>query len=221
MPYLKSPALHAPRGVGVEKFKEVAISRMCLIAVSDTGFKELKPSFWRSCCTAFAHGLGLMYFHEGVLHTEQHLEYDSDALQTRLRTVPSGIRIALHLRAATFGSLCQSNLHPHVLHLEGPAQAHLTLALMHNGSIPSLQAHPNQGPSDSSVLAQCWLKDRISSAPLQWDSPPVLSDLHELAGNQNRLVLLDHRGKWVVIGETLGFTHEGTWLSNKKVAQWL
>lgn len=192
---------------------------MCLIAKSKNGFQGLPRQFWRAACASFSDGLGVMYHHDGQLFVTKLERYDTDTVLSIIQTIPQGAVAALHLRAATYGSRCGGNLHPHVLQQVAPAP--LTLAVMHNGSIRNLKANPVSGPSDTQLLVSQWLRELMLDPTVEWHSASTLDCIKTFIGPNNRLVLLDGAGVWRVVGEELGFMVGDTWLSNKKVAGWV
>lgn len=190
---------------------------MCLIALSRSRFAELTPSFWREACRANPHGLGLMYHAGHQLHVERIETYDEQTLQRLLDEVPAGVQVAVHLREATFGAGGCLNLHPHLLRDDDGRM----LAMMHNGSVPAMNAHPDEGPSDSALLLQNWLGPRLSGRLQGWRHPDLLAELQAFLPERNRLVFLDSEGHWQVLREEEGFFAGQTWLSNPKARAWV
>jgi predicted glutamine amidotransferase len=190
---------------------------MCLIATSTSGFEDLPRHFWHAAIAAFTDGMGVMYHDGEAVVTYHSLEYDTDKLFEVLLKVPTGKRVAVHLREATYGARCAENIHPHVLHLSARA----VLAVMHNGSIPELLAHAQTGHSDTYELVQTWIRDHVTRNPALWNDPTFLAELATFVGPNNRLIMVDQAGAWNCIGRELGFHVGGTWLSNRKVEPWL
>ena len=192
---------------------------MCLIALSDTRFEELSEAFWQQACAYNRHGFGLMYHDGDGLQIRGHLAYDHDTVRAESAAVPGGVKAAIHLRNATFGSREEENLHPQVLTFsEG---AFLALAVMHNGCLPSMHANRNAGPSDTSLLVHGWLRQQLQANPAKWCGGEVQRQLANIVGPNNRLVLLDSEGNWRRIGAEQGFEVGRTWVSNMKSKAWL
>ena len=189
---------------------------MCVIAVSDSNFQELNLSFWQQACLANPHGMGLMWHAEGELRTRAATRYTAKDVLSWLESLPRGCRAALHLREATFGSRCESNLHPHLLRLPG-----FTLAVMHNGSVPAMRASRDGGPSDSALFVHQWLRQRLAEHPRGWHSAELLKTVDDFLPQRNRLVLLDQVGCWRFVRREEGFDRGRTWLSNPRAKAWL
>lgn len=191
------------------------------MAVSRFACPELSASFWERACLANPHGLGLMWFEGGEVRHKTTLLYDADTVQAWLRAVPEGTQRAVHLREATRGSRCVKNAHPHVHEAPG-----LTVALMHNGSLPFLPAQEHEGSSDSALLLREWLLPRLcdkSSSAVAFSAcwRRALQELESAWPQKNRLVLLNHLGEWDFLGMHEGFWKGGTWVSNPRAAAWL
>ena len=91
--------------------------------------------------------MGVM-FHDGthlVVHKYSHC--DAEQLFEALAAAPLDVRVAVHLRAATYGARDDRNVHPQILQFADAAG--LQLAVMHNGSISALLANALEGPSVS------------------------------------------------------------------------
>lgn len=191
------------------------------MAVSPSSCLELSPSFWARACEANPHGLGMMWFEGRRVRHRTTLDYDPATIKRWLREIPVGTRMAIHLREATSGSRCALNVHPHV-----HEESSLAVALMHNGSLPFLQASEAEGLSDSALLLQSWLVPRLtaSSQPYRgfndrWKES--LRELRSLWPARNRLVLLNHLGQWESLAKKKGFRLGGTWVSNPKAKAWV
>ena len=189
---------------------------MCLIAVSSTRFTELGDSFWHAACLANPDGMGLMFHCGQQLHVHSQNAYDAHSVKASLDALPAGIRAAVHLREATFGPPCAENNHPQVLSKDG-----FELALMHNGSVPAMNALADEGPSDTALLLRTWVGPRIEAEPAGWTQSALLPELDSFLPERNRLVFLDSHGNWELLREHEGFFVGETWLSNPKARAWL
>jgi hypothetical protein len=203
-------------GIGIN---QIDIGPMCLIAFSPSKFEELSLSFWEQACVANQHGLGVMYHDGQQLVTSTTVEYDARLILALIERIPAGICAALHLREATRGAKCVRNAHPHALRLDGDPG--LQLLVMHNGSLPSLPADLQEGPSDTAMLVSTWLAPKLLASPARWQSPEFLSKMEAFAGPRNRFVMVDGQGVWRVVGEHEGFVRGQTWLSNTRALAWL
>ncbi len=186
------------------------------MALSTSRFKELPESFWEQACAHNPHGLGMMWHAGGTLHHANTVEYSLQTVLEWIGQAPAGCPVAVHLREATRGSRCRSNTHPHVYR----GKNH-TLALMHNGSLPFLEAHETEGRSDSAVLLHEWLVPRISDAKDSSSLARALAELRTLWPQRNRLIVLDGHGRWDVLGREEGFEIGCTWVSNPRAQAWL
>ncbi len=190
---------------------------MCLIALSRSRFAELTPSFWREACRTNPHGFGVMYHANHQLHVERVQTYDEQSLQQRLAGLPRGVQVAVHLREATYGAGGCLNMHPHLLRDDEGR----VLAMMHNGSVPAMNADPHDGPSDSALLLQNWLGPRLGGSLQGWRDERLHEELDAFLPERNRLVFLDSEGHWKLLRQQEGFFAGETWLSNPKAKAWV
>lgn len=189
---------------------------MCLIALSDSGFQELAAEFWERACAANPDGFGLMFHGGGGPVVQKHETSCVRTLRLRLAALPLDVRVAVHLREATAGERGLANLHPHPC-----AGAASGVLVMHNGTLRSIPAHPNQGPSDTALFSSRWLPALLSVSNKPWNHDEHLRTIAAFAGPRNRFVFLDSAGSWQVLGEQDGFRVGRTWLSNPKARSWL
>ncbi len=184
--------------------------------MSSSGFAELDTSFWALACKANADGIGLMYHDSKALVVRYADTPDISGLEALLTSVPPGLRAAVHLREATAGARGRANLHPRLTQLrEG------RLAIMHNGCLRKVPAHPTQGPSDTAIFASKLLPNLLERGGGPWHDPRNLTAVRQFAGTRNRFVLLDERGQWRVVAEDEGFWVGQTWLSHPRAKNWL
>ncbi|NDD53675.1 hypothetical protein EBZ39_07320 [bacterium] len=119
---------------------------MCVILIGKT--KDIRKVDLDSAWISNPHGAGIAYPRtngKGVEVVKGIM--DLDTLKGELKGIDPDIRIALHLRYATHGSIVESNTHPFKIGRSGSY-------LMHNGVLSAFGRSGDRGISDSMDLAR-------------------------------------------------------------------
>jgi predicted glutamine amidotransferase len=122
-------------------------------------------------------------------------------------------KFLIHFRFSTFGENKTENCHPFWIDNKDAAMAH-------NGTIYSLNAEKNKGPSDSNLFAEF-----LRKLPTKWyynDSYCRL--ITEYIKTINKIVILTKNNSFLIWNEKQGFQEEDIWYSsdyykNKRYAE--
>lgn len=117
---------------------------MCIILIGKV--KDMRKIDLNSAWTSNPHGAGIAYSTGKGVKTIKGI-MDLDSLKGELRGIGGDVKIALHLRYATHGSISPSNTHPFKIGRSGSV-------LMHNGILSQFGIAGDRGMSDSADLAR-------------------------------------------------------------------
>jgi hypothetical protein len=117
---------------------------MCVILIGKV--KDIRKIDLNSAWASNPHGAGIAYSTGRGVKTIKGI-MDLDTLKNNLREIGGDVKIALHLRYATHGSISPANTHPFKIGRSGSV-------LMHNGILSQFGIAGDRGVSDSADLAR-------------------------------------------------------------------
>lgn len=173
---------------------------MCLIIHKPE--QVIIPEEWIH--SSFLHnkdGWGVMYYNNGAVQVEKGFKL-SALISCIGRNMDK--ELAIHMRAATQGNINIENCHP-VRVVEG-------IWLMHNGILGVPEKH--QAWSDTKHFAEYAVKPILQAYPHLFGTAFLEGMLSYFIGTGNKLLLMNEKGKVMIVNRKSGEDKEGCWLSN-------
>lgn len=188
---------------------------MCVIVAALSGLLRLTDDQLAALLHHNPDGAGVMFAHDGELRLERERHADVAWIRAQFERVPGRRLAVLHLRSATQGTVCLENVQP----ITAVHEPQCRLALAHNGTLPRYES--NSAQSDTARFARQFVNTWWQQHASAWNTPHALAELEAHVPEVNRVLLLDNRGEWAVIGEAEGFWRQDMWISNPKARAWL
>jgi predicted glutamine amidotransferase len=184
---------------------------MC-IAILNTPKYVLSKQTLNNCWENNSDGAGMLYIENGVLTSFKELtsfkKYFKHYKEAKKRNKSSWF--VLHFRISTHGKINETNCHPFMVNDD--------LGFVHNGIIGGVGSSPDF--SDTYLFNQTILKSLPSGFEHNEGIGKLLSDFIDYS----KLIFLNSKNEWSIIGESKGHWADGNWFSNdtyKYVSQYL
>ncbi len=175
---------------------------MCIIMYKEAGV-EIKDEWMKNSAKSNPDGFGMSYIEGGKLCTFRCMGYEEFVRVFREKEVENPeSKFLLHFRKNTKGTNSIENCHP--FSLKG------NLAMMHNGSIGSIDVPLKCVDSDTNLFA----KKILDNLPDGWLQNQAILDLVSNFIGGSKLTIMDEAGEVTFINKKAGHMHEGVWMSN-------
>ncbi len=174
---------------------------MCIAVLKKEGMILTEQTI-RNCWEANDDGAGFMYAEKGKLHI--HKGYFS--LDKFLEAYePHKNKLAvLHFRIRTHGNIDTDNCHPFVVDNN--------LAFVHNGTITGVSMHDNT-KSDTWHFNEQIIKE-LRKKYKSFFLDPIMQKLIKDSIGWSKLIFLNSKGQYSIVGESAGTWDSNCWFSN-------
>jgi hypothetical protein len=180
---------------------------MCIICVKPAGV-DIKKAVLKTCFENNPHGAGIalpsidnkkVIVEKGFFsfnHFWQRYKFYSTFNKSML----------IHFRVATSGKIDKKNCHPWVID-----SAH---AFVHNGNVQKQIGLQDDDYSDTALFVKHILKPTFAHNKTVWKNSAYKWCIETTIGKNNKMVILDNNGEFVIFNEKEGIWEDGIWFSN-------
>lgn len=181
---------------------------MCLIILRKPDTENPPLAYLRRGYHWNAHGWGIAYNKDNVLHTFKS-RGSLGLLLEKLQEVPPESTLLIHFRNASDGGFTEEYLHPFSINEN--------TCFMHNGWIPFFNNKKITGPSDTMAFNDQVLKPLFDQFNLNiHDNTEIISRICRPMIFDSKLAFLDNEGHYLIINEKLGLWEKEVFYSNYK-----
>lgn len=184
---------------------------MCLLVTQNKTSPALSDDWLKDFYSFNSDGVGVMYAKNGKLTIEKVIPKSAECFIKFYRKHIEGKNCAYHLRMKTHGHIDLENCHPY--EVLNKAEHGLDLWMMHNGVLSTGNAK-DATKSDTWHYIRDYLRPMLEQNPQYAFHPSFAKIVGEHIGKSNKFVLMDNKGRQVVINQDAGVHWAGLWLSN-------
>ena len=182
---------------------------MCLL-VSHSASSNFDDAFLHGVYTRNSDGIGVMFANEFGLNILRCVpENEKDFIDFFKKNI-EGRDCVWHARMRTHGDIDLTNCHPYQI-ISGEEGYPLYLA--HNGVL-SMGNSADTTKSDTWHYIQNYLRPMLLNNPEFFKTKAFKDMVASHIGHNNKVIIMDAYGDSVIINESAGVRHEGSWLSN-------
>ncbi len=178
---------------------------MCIICVRPKDTKMSK-SVLKQCFSQNPHGSGFAYPYQNKVVIEKGF-FNFKSLWIRFKLIQDmNLPMIIHARIATSGIISKSTCHPFRIDTQH--------VMAHNGIIQGRLGLQDDELSDTMLFNNFILKPTFLQNSKLWKQPGFKWMIEKSIGKNNKMVILDSQGDYVIFNESEGEWDKGVWFSN-------